>query len=212
MALIEHVGWLVVGLVAACGGSAPAPVQPEAPAPATQALVTRAEAAEKARRYDLADALYLQARSEAPDAPSHAVAALAHGRALIFWGEYQRARDALQEATQHGPGDAGAWHDLGMVRHQLGDLPGAEVAFRRAIDASPRDARPRLALAALLWKQRRHHDALREYESLAALDLPERVHDRVLWAIDTLRRLVATPGARRAGPHGALGTRGSGGD
>jgi hypothetical protein len=155
--------------------------------------VAVAEAAEKARRYDVADALYLQARAGAPDAPSHAMAALAHGRALVFWGEYERAASALEEATQHAPGEAGAWHDLGMVRHQLGDLAGAEVAFRRAVQASPRDGRPRLALAALLWKQRRHQDALHEYEILAALDLPERVHDRVLWAIDTLRRLVATP-------------------
>lgn len=185
--------WLAVCAAGACGGSAPAARQPEARAPATRALIARAEAAEKARRYDVADALYLQARAEAPDAPSHAMAALAHGRALIFWGEYERAATALQEATRHEPDDAGAWHDLGMVRHRLGDLAGAEVAFRRAIDASPRDGRPRLALAALLWKQRRHPDALREYEALATLDLPERVHDRVLWAIDTLRRLVATP-------------------
>jgi Flp pilus assembly protein TadD len=183
---------LAVTLLGACGG-APASREPASPAPTTQALITQAEAAEKARRYDVADALYVRARSEAPDAPSHAMAALAHGRALIFWGEYERAATALQEATQHGPADAGAWHDLGMVRHQLGDLAGAEVAFRHAIDASPRDGRPRLALAALLWKQRRHHDALREYESLAELDLPERVHDRVLWAMDTLRRLIATP-------------------
>lgn len=189
--LIGLVGGLVGGLLGACGGRAPAP--PERPTPATQTLIAQAEAEEKARRYDRADALYTRARAEAPDAPSHATAALAHGRALIFWGEYERAEDALEEATRHAPGDAGAWHDLGMVRHQRGDLAGAEVAFRRSIEASPRDGRPRLALAALLWKQRRHEDALREYEALATLDLPERVHGRVLWAIDTLRRLVAAP-------------------
>jgi tetratricopeptide (TPR) repeat protein len=189
--VIGLVAGLAGGLVPACGGRAPAPS--EKPAPATQTLIAQAEAAEKARRYDRADALYTRARTEAPDAPSQAMAAVAHGRALIFWGEYERASAALEDATQHAPGDAGAWHDLGMVRHQLGDLAGAEVAFRRSITASPRDGRPRLALAALLWKQRRHQHALHEYEALATLDLPERVHDRVLWAIGTLRRLVATP-------------------
>jgi tetratricopeptide (TPR) repeat protein len=173
--------------MAACGSATPAA---EEPGHATQALLDRAEAAEKERRYDQAHALYLQARRQAPDAASSAAAALAHGRALIFWGEYEQAQAALEEATRHAPDNPGAWHDLGMVRHERGDLTGAESAFRRSIAASPRDRRPRLALAALLWKQRRHADALREYEALAGLDLPRRVHEQVQWAIATLRRLV----------------------
>jgi tetratricopeptide (TPR) repeat protein len=177
--------------MAACGASAPAPAQPS---PATRDLLARAEAAEKERRYDRAQALYVQARRQAPDPASSAAAALAHGRALIFWGEHEQAQAALEDATRSAPGNAGAWHDLGMVRHERGDLAGAELAFRRSIAASPRDGRPRLALAALLWKQRRHADALREYEALAGLDLPQRVQERVQWAIATLRRLIAAPG------------------
>jgi tetratricopeptide (TPR) repeat protein len=179
----------LLAIMAACGGSArPAPEQPTR---ATQDLLAQAEAAEKDRRYDRAQTLYVQARRQAHDAASGAAAALAHGRALIFWGDYAQAQAALEEATRHAPGHPGAWHDLGMVRHERGDLAGAETAFRRSIAASPRDGRPRLALAALLWKQRRHPDALREYEALARLELPRRVHEQVQWAIATLRRLVA---------------------
>jgi tetratricopeptide (TPR) repeat protein len=176
--------------MAACGASAPAPAQP---AKATRDLLARAEVAEKERRYDRAQAFYVEARRQAPDPASGAAAALAHGRALIFWGDYEQAQAALEDATRAAPGNPGAWHDLGMVRHERGDLAGAEAAFRRSIAASPRDGRPRLALAALLWKQRRHPDALREYEALAGLELPQRVHEQVQWAIATLRRSIAAP-------------------
>lgn len=178
----------------ACGSRAPGPApEPATPAPATRALLERAEAAERERRYDRADALYREARGRAPDPASRAAAAVAHGRALVFWGAYQQAEAALDEATRLAPGNAGAWHDLGMVRHELGDLAGAEIAFRRSVAVQPRDGRSRIALAALLWKQRRLRDALREYESLAELELPERVRDRVDWAIHTLRRQLAEP-------------------
>lgn len=177
-------------VTAACGSATPAPEPPSQP---TQDLLAQADAAEKERRYDRAQALYVQARRQAPDPASGAAAALAHGRALIFWGEYEQAEAALAEATRHAPRNPGAWHDLAMVRHERGDLAGAETAFRRSIAASPRDRRPRLALAALLWKQRRHPDALREYEALAQLALPERVHEQVQWAIATLRRQVMAP-------------------
>ncbi|WP_428269323.1 tetratricopeptide repeat protein [Haliangium sp.] len=167
-----------------------------APAPSTQALLEQAEAAHAQRRYDRAEALYRQARAEAPDDDSRALAARAHGRALITWGELEPAAAALAEATRLRPDDAGAWHDLGMVRHQLGDPAAAEAAFRSSIAARPDDARSRIALAALLWKHERHRAALREYEALAELTLPTRVREQVEWAIATLRRRLAEdPGA-----------------
>src|SRR5690606_38509109 len=69
--------WRVLLVVmAACGGATPAPEQPSR---ATQELLARADAAEKDRRYDRAQRLYLRARQQAPDAASGAAAALAHG-------------------------------------------------------------------------------------------------------------------------------------
>ncbi|ACY16178.1 TPR repeat-containing protein [Haliangium ochraceum DSM 14365] len=175
-------------LLAGCARSAAPAARP---APATVALIERAEAAERERRYERADALYREARARAPDDLSRARAALAHGRALLFWGRYADAEAALSEAAAARPGDPGAWHDLGMVRHQRGDLAGAELAFRRSIAARPDDGRSRVALAALLWKQKRLPEALREYRALAALEeLPPRLRERVAWAIQTLARLT----------------------
>lgn len=160
------------------------------------ALIDAAHEAESAREYLRAQALYEQAKEAAPDAPSRAVAARAYGRALIFYGEYDRAEKELSEAARLQPDDPGTWHDVGMVRHRLGDDPGAERAFREAIHRAPRDGRPRLALAALLTKQTRFVEALDEYRQLARLDLPERVRASVAWAIQALEgELERTPAA-----------------
>lgn len=156
-------------------------------APPTASLIEQAEDAERARRYDRARDLYARAVAEAPDDGSRAHAAVTFGRALIFWGEYADAEAELSRAVQLDPALAGAWHDLGMVRHELGNLDGAEDALSAAVDASPRDPRSRIALAALLWKRGNDRAALVQYEALAELELPERVRDKVLWAIDTLR-------------------------
>ena len=173
-------------VVLACGGPPERVARPQVAASTTN-LIGQAEAQEKLRRYDRARHLYERAVADAPDDPSRAHAAVAFGRALIFWGEYQDAEAQLSRAVDLAPDMAGAWHDLGMVRHQLGDLDGAEAALGAAVSSSPRDPRSRIALAALMWKRGRDRDALAQYEALAKLDLPERVRDKVLWAIDTLR-------------------------
>jgi tetratricopeptide (TPR) repeat protein len=177
-------------------GRARAP-RPTRPDPTTTALIERAEAAERARRYDRAEALYRRAKDQAPDAPSRAVATRALARALIFWGEYRRGAAELEHAAALDPGDAGTWHDLGMVRHHQGDVAGAELALGRAVALAPADARPRIALAALLWKHGRYADALRQYRALQALELPETLRAKVDWAVRSLRRRL------EAGPESA---------
>lgn len=184
--------WL---LACACGGA-----PHRGPSPATVALLEQAESAESRRRYDRARALYLQAKREAPDDVSRARAARAFGRALIFWGEYAGARVELTEATRLAPDDAGAWHDLGIVNHHDGDLPGAESAFRRSIRARPRDPRSRIALAALLWQTGRHRDALTEYQALLTLEVPPRIRDKVEWAIRALQARLAGDAAPSPDP------------
>jgi tetratricopeptide (TPR) repeat protein len=177
----------VIGGFFGCGGHDRRPNRPDS---ATLALIARAEAAETERRYDRAEALYRQAKDQAPDAPNRALATRTLARALIFWGEYRRGEAELEHAAALDPGDAGTWHDLGMVRHHQGDATGAEIALRRAVDLAPADARPRIALAALLWKHGRHEDALRQYRALQAMDLPEKVRAKVDWAVRTLRRRI----------------------
>lgn len=156
-------------------------------APSTTALVERAQNAERARRYDEARALYQQATADAPDAASRAWAAREQAEALVFWGEYEAAERALEIAVTARPDDAASWHDLGMLRHRRGDTAAAEQAFRRSMRAAPRDARPRIALAALLVNAGRFDDAIAEYEALLELDLPPRTRDAVHRALDMLR-------------------------
>ena len=189
-------------LAGACGGATA-----RGPSPATLALLEQAENAESRRRYDHARELYLQAKGQAPDDISRARAARAYGRALIFWGEYDGASAELTEVTRLTPDDAGAWHDLGLVRHRNGDLSGAESALRRSIQARPRDPRSRIALAALLWQIGRHRDALTEYQALLTLEVPPQVRDKVEWAIRTLEaRLSGSQSPTSPPPAGPEGT------
>jgi eukaryotic-like serine/threonine-protein kinase len=175
---------IVVG--AACGGGRPEAREP-AVAEVTTEWIERAHAAERERRYDRARQAYQRAIAGAPDDFSRGHGHRELGRALVFWGEYEAGQEALERAVALRPGDAPAWHDLGIVRHQLGDLTGAEAALTRAAALAPRDPRPRIALAALLWNQERLTEALAQYDALAGLELPEAVREKVEWARSTLR-------------------------
>lgn len=170
----------------ACGGAGDAPAAPREAAASTRATLARARAAERARRYDQARELYLRAAREAPDRASQAIAWRELGSALIFWGELDEAAQALGRVVAIDPRAVSAWHDLGIVRARLGDAGGAERAFRRAIALAPEEPRPRVALAALLVRQRRLDRALAEYRALERLDLPEATRRAVGRAIELL--------------------------
>ncbi len=165
----------------ACG--APQSVGPSA---ATVASIERAEAAQAARQYQRARAYYQQAEEHAPDGRSRAFAAAEHGRALAFWGEHAAAATALERAAAADPTDASVWHDLGIIRHQRGDVDGAIRALHRAIALAPKEPRPRIALAALLWRHQHLRAALAQYRALRHLPLPERLRVSVDWAIARL--------------------------
>ncbi len=174
-------------LAGACGGRGGGEAaRPREPAASTRATLLKARAAERARRYDEARDLYLRATREAPDRASQAIAWRELGSALIFWGELDEAARALGRVVAIDPGAVSAWHDLGIVRARLGDAPGGERAFRRAIALAPEEPRPRVALAALLVRQRRWDDALVQYHALERLDLPEATRRAVGRAIELL--------------------------
>jgi tetratricopeptide (TPR) repeat protein len=168
--------------------------------PATRAAVARADDAERSRRHDEARRRYEQAVRDAADAPSAAYAHRAHADALLLWGERAGAAAALEAVVVADPRATSAWHDLGIVRHSLGDLAGAEAALRRSIALAPRDPRSHLALAALLWKSGRRDAARAAYQTLLGLDLPERVRAKVEWAIGVLGQPQPRPAAPPAPP------------
>jgi Flp pilus assembly protein TadD len=170
--------------VAACA-HAPRARGPDA---AVRAEVEQAETAEKARRHDLARLHYERAIAAARDPDSVAFARHDYAETLVTWGEAGQARAQLELAIAAQPGDPGAWHDLGLLRHHAGDDPGAIRALARAVELAPDDVRPRTALAALYWRLGDKASAVREYRGMLALDLPDRLRAKVEWALAELAK------------------------
>jgi len=176
--------WLVAAVLAGCAHPAP----PAGPALAVRREVDAAEVAERARRHDLARLHYLRAIDQAHDAISVAYARHEYAETLVSWGEAPEARAQLELAVTASPADPSAWHDLGLLRHNAGDDPGAIAALARAEQLAPDDVRPRTALAALYWRGGDKASATREYRELLALDLPDRLRAKVEWAIAELAK------------------------
>lgn len=176
-------------LLAGCRG--PAARAPHAPAAATRSLVGEAEGFERSRRYDLARERYQRALDTAPDPASAGFAATRFASALVFWGELEAARRMLEISVTRDPKRARAWHDLGLVRAELGDAGGGEHALRESVALAPADPRPRIALAALLVVGRRYAEAVAEYEALLAMELGEPRRRAVERALELLRAELA---------------------
>ncbi len=173
----------MLALIAACGHPAP-----RTPSDAVRAQIDQAETAERARQHDVARGHYQQAVAAAKDPPSISFARREYAETLISWGEIPEAIAQLEVAVTAAPNDAAAWHDLGIPRHNQGDDVRALAALERARDASPRDPRPRIALAALRWSRGDLAGATTEYKALLELDLPDRLRDKVKWALGELAK------------------------
>ncbi len=172
-------------LVIACGGKQPAP---RVPTDAVRAEIQQAETAEKARRHDVARVHYERAVANARDPASIAFARREFAETLITWGELDEARTQLETVVAVKADDPAAWHDLGLLRNNRGDVTGALDALSRARDLAPKDPRPRVALAALRWKSGDRPGATTEYRGLLELELPDRLRAKVQWALDQLAK------------------------
>jgi tetratricopeptide (TPR) repeat protein len=176
---------VLAAALAACGGArAPAPSGPSAQ---VRAEIEQAEAAEQARRHDAAREHYRRAVASARDPDSIAFARREYAETLVTWGEYPEAIAQLEGALAARP-SAAAWHDLGLLRNNQGDVRGALAALEQARALAPRDVRPRVALAALRWRTGDRAGATAEYRALLELPLPERLRAKVQWALDELAK------------------------
>lgn len=164
-------------VVAGCGGGAPRP------STSTRDAIAHAEELEGARRHDEARAAYEQAIADAPDRASEIYARLELAAQLSFWRELEAAVAQLEAVVELDDRSARAWHDLGVLRNAIGDDAGARVALARAVELVPRDPRPRIALAALLWDHGDLAGARAQYVALLDLELPDAVRDKVEWAL-----------------------------
>lgn len=174
---------LALATLAGCGGRA----RPPGPSPQIRAEISQAETAERARRHDVARAHYQRAVADARDPDSIAFARREYAETLISWGEYPEAIAQLEGSLAARP-SAASWHDLGLLRNQRGDVRGAVTALEQARALAPRDARPRVALAALRWKSGDRAGAAAEYRALLELELPDRVRTKVEWALGELAK------------------------
>lgn len=176
------------------------------PADPLRAEIERAEAAEKARRHDVARAHYERAITLAKDPKQLAFAHRELGEQLLVWGELEDGRKHLQASIAAVPSDPVVWQFLAFARLGLGDLEGAFAALEKSKALAPKVYLPRRDLAALHWKlaegrhalvdpdqaARHRAAALREYQEMLALDMPARVREKVKWAIEVLSKPPAS--------------------
>ena len=128
-------------------------------------LVELGHALEVAHRYDEALAAYDRA---AEVAPRDALGPLTGGMRAARWGELDWAEPRLREALRRNPKDPAAWHALGLVQLSLGNLTGAEQAYRSGLLADPDALENRVGLATLSVSQGDLRGALVQYDAIAA--------------------------------------------
>jgi tetratricopeptide (TPR) repeat protein len=85
---------------------------------------------------------------------------------------YQAAATGYRTALTRWPNSLTAWMGLGYSRYKLGDLKGAESAFREATELHPQSAAAFNNLADVLLKQGRKQEALVAAQTAVALGGP----------------------------------------
>ena len=120
---------------------------------------------ELSRRYDEALASYDEAAAVAPSRPD---GPREGGMRCARWGEAEQAAPRLEEALRRDARDAETWHTLGLVRVHLGDLDGAEQAYRGGAEADPRAAENYLGLATVAVSRGDAQGAIDAYDQVMA--------------------------------------------
>ncbi|HEX3773225.1 MAG TPA: tetratricopeptide repeat protein [Polyangiaceae bacterium] len=122
-------------------------------------------ALELSHRYDEALEQYDRAAEIAPRDP---LGPLTGGLRAARWGETELAEPRLSEALRRDPRNAEAWHALGLVRVQRGDLDGAVVAYRSGLQADPRAVEDHVGLATVALLRGDAATALAEYDVIVS--------------------------------------------
>lgn len=130
---------------------------------------------ELGHRYDEALAAYDRASSIAP---ADALGPKRGGMRAARWGELELAEPRLQEAVRRAPGDAEAWHALGVVRLGLGRLDAARHAYVSGLAADEQALENRLGLATVALRRNEPAAALEQYQLL--LDARPRFTEALL--------------------------------
>lgn len=98
----------------------------------------------------------------APDDPKpHYVLAVLHERSFLP-EDFEKSVAEYEKAAALSPNDFWLWLTLGKARERNGDAPGAEKAFRRAVDLAPNYADTRWTLGNSLLRQGRFEEGFKE--------------------------------------------------
>jgi tetratricopeptide (TPR) repeat protein len=122
-------------------------------------------ALELAHQYEEALAEYDEAASIAPASPD---GPREGGLRCAHWGLADAAGPRLEEAVRRGARDAETWHALGLVRLHLGDVDGAEEAYRAGTASDPQRPENWLGLATVAMVRGDAQSALVAYGQVLA--------------------------------------------
>jgi tetratricopeptide (TPR) repeat protein len=122
-------------------------------------------ALELSHRYDEAIEQYDRAAEVAPGDP---LGPITGGLRAARWGEVELAEPRLAEGLRRDPGNAQAWHALGLVRTRLGNLVGASSAYRSGLRADPRALEDHIGLATVALLRGDAAAALSEYDAIVS--------------------------------------------
>lgn len=120
---------------------------------------------ELTHRFEDALAAYDDAAAIAPGSPAGPTEG---GLRAAHWGEAEEARPRLEEAVRRGSRDPAVLHALGLVRLKLGDLGGAEQAYRAGLAIDPDAVENQLGLATVAVARGDANAALAAYDALLA--------------------------------------------
>jgi tetratricopeptide (TPR) repeat protein len=104
---------------------------------------------------------------------------LDQARYLLDRGQTVDARNILNQALAAGQDGAPLRSLLGLVLHQLGDLPGCERELRRAVELAPGDGAASFALASICNRLGKDAEAEAAVRSAIALGMDD-VHSHLL--------------------------------
>jgi Flp pilus assembly protein TadD len=120
---------------------------------------------ELAHKFEEALAAYDTASEKAPQNPA---GPREGGMRAARWGEPEDALPRLEEAVRRGAHDAETFHALGLVRVHLGDLEGAEQAYRQGLGSDSKSTENWLGLATVAVVRGDAAAALIAYDAIAA--------------------------------------------
>lgn len=83
------------------------------------------------------------------------------GAELVREGKAREAKGWLETAVAIAPSLPASWVNLGVARRRIGDLPGAEAAYRTALETDPGTLSAYQNLAALLRLRGQEEEAIR---------------------------------------------------